>query len=467
MPGENVKTSIIIPIYNTKEYLEQCVESVLNQTQKEIEIILVDDGSTDGSTQIIKEYERKYSVVKAVYQENQKLGAARNAGVRAATGKYIYFVDSDDYIREDLLEKCYQTAEKKHLDFVIFDALGFVDGAETELESESVKGNYDRRNVIAGDGKVYSGVEFWGEYFPKGGVYSCACLMYINADFFRRNNLYFEAGMYYEDMDWMVRMYLYAERVAYIPQQFHYRRYRANSIMTAKYNDVHLRSCIMSCKKMVGMLSEAHEAYEQNMIVPALTIMIRRFGDIFGLYCKEARQEGIWPDVLEFCRYLLVDEGACIKNKKMPTIISNVIERIKNELQDYDSVKKSMLFSLEQYKRQMISKRLEDYMFDKPAKNVAIYGSGAKCEQLLSLYRQYVGEIAANIFFVDTYKESGGRFQGYPLYNVKDVGELDIDIAIIASNLYKEEMLTNIQEYCPKEINIKYIPDNLNFYRTI
>ena len=106
-------------------------------------------------------------------------------------------------------------------------------------------------------------------------------------------------------------------------------------------------------------------------------------------------------------------------------------------------------------------------MFDKPAKNVAIYGSGAKCEQLLSLYRQYVGEIAANIFFVDTYKESGGRFQGYPLYNVKDVGELDIDIAIIASNLYKEEMLTNIQEYCPKEINIKYIPDNLNFYRTI
>ena len=77
-----IKTSVIIPVYNTEKYLDACVESVLAQTQEEIEIILVDDGSTDGSRRIIEKYEKTYSFVKAVFQENQKLGAARNAGVK-------------------------------------------------------------------------------------------------------------------------------------------------------------------------------------------------------------------------------------------------------------------------------------------------------------------------------------------------------------------------------------------------
>ncbi len=463
MIQKNIKTSIIIPIYNTKEYLEQCVESVLAQTQKEIEIILVDDGSTDGSTQIIQEYESKYSVVKAVYQENQKLGAARNAGIRAASGKYIYFLDSDDYIREDLLEKCYQTAEKERLDFVMFDALGFVDSAETKLQSESVKGNYDRSKAIEGDGKVYSGVEFWDKYFYRGGVYSCAPLMYINVGFLRRNNLYFETGMYYEDMDWMVRMYLYAARLTYIPQQFYYRRYRTDSIMTAEYSDLHLRSCMMSCRKMMGMLSEAQELSWQNMLIPILTIMFERFEEIFKIYCEEARLDKIRPEIMAFYRYLLVDIGPCIKNEDFQMFVLKMLEIIKAGLQDYDSEMNSVPLSLDEYKRQMVSGRFRDYSLDIEGESIGIYGSGVICERFLSMYQQFIGKIAAKIFFIDSVKQSGGSFWGYPLYNVKDIGELKADSIIIASNRYKEEILENIRKYCPKEVNIKYIPEILKF----
>lgn len=467
MMRQNVKTSVIIPIYNTKEYMEQCVESVLAQTQKEIEIILVDDGSTDGSTQIIQKYEEKYSVVKAIYQENQKLGAARNAGVRAASGKYIYFLDSDDYIREDLLEKCYQMAEKEHLDFVMIDALGFVDGEETKLQSESVKGKYDRSHIVAGDGKIYSGVEFWKQYYLEGGVFSCACLTYIDAVFLRRNNLYFVPGMYYEDMDWMVRMYLHAERIVYMPQQFHYRRYRANSIMTAKYNDIHLRSCMTSCRKMMVMLLEAQELYEQNMIIPVLTLMLGRFEEIFKIYCKESRLDKIWHEIMEFYRYLLVDAGPFIEDEDFQMFVLKRIEVIKLGLQNYDSTMNLLPHSLDEYKRQMVSKRFEDYLLDNAEKCIGIYGSGVVCERFLSMYQQFVGEIVAKVFFIDSVKESGGSFWGYPLYNIKDIEELEMDNIIIASNRYREEILENIRRYYSKEVNIKYMPKILRFFGAI
>lgn len=461
-----IKTSIIIPIYNTKEYLEQCVESVLAQTQKEIEIILVDDGSTDGCTHMIQEYERKYSVIKAIYQENQKLGAARNAGVKVASGEYIYFLDSDDYIREDLLEKCYQVAEKAHLDFGMIDTSSFVDDAETLRQQGVVIGKYDR-SIVPGDGKVYSGIEFWEKYYSKGGVYSCACLLYINTDFLRRNNLYFESGIYYEDMDWMVRMYLCAEKIAYIPQQFHYRRYRANSITTAKYNDIHLKSCIVSCKKMMEMLLKAQGLVEQNMIVSVLAIMLRRCEEIFEVYCREDRLEKLWPEMLEFYRYLLIDIGTSVNNEKAQVIALKVLETIKLGMQNYNAAIDLSPRIFEEYKSQVIRREFDGYWLDEEGKRVGIYGSGVICERFLSMYRKLMGEIVATLFFIDTHRETGGSFQGYPLYNIKDISELKVDSFIIASSRYREEMSENIRANFLKEVDIKYIPEFVKVFNTV
>lgn len=111
--------SVIIPVYNVEQYLEKCVESVLNQTFQDIELILVDDGSSDSSSEICDRYQVLYNRVHVIHQPNTGAGIARNRGLEIAEGKYITFVDSDDYLERDILEKLYNTATVEKSDCVI------------------------------------------------------------------------------------------------------------------------------------------------------------------------------------------------------------------------------------------------------------------------------------------------------------------------------------------------------------
>lgn len=115
---ENVKISVVIPVYNVEKYLRDCLNSVVNQTLKEIEVICVDDGSTDGSAKILLEYTNIDKRITVIKQENLGLSMARNIGVKEAIGKYIYFLDSDDMIRCDALEILYKLSEEKIRSFV-------------------------------------------------------------------------------------------------------------------------------------------------------------------------------------------------------------------------------------------------------------------------------------------------------------------------------------------------------------
>lgn len=114
-----VKISVILPVYNEEKYLKQCVDSIRCQTLQEIEIICVDDGSTDSSLQILRDYAEQDSRIKVLTQENRFAGVARNHGMRYAQGKYLSFLDSDDYFEEDMLEKMYARAESMEADIVI------------------------------------------------------------------------------------------------------------------------------------------------------------------------------------------------------------------------------------------------------------------------------------------------------------------------------------------------------------
>ena len=114
-----IKLSIIVPVYNVEKYLPECIESILKQTVKDIEIICVNDGSTDQSLDILKQYKEKDERIVIIDQKNAGLGAARNVGINAAKGKYIGFVDSDDYIEETMFEKMLNSAELNLSDVVI------------------------------------------------------------------------------------------------------------------------------------------------------------------------------------------------------------------------------------------------------------------------------------------------------------------------------------------------------------
>ena len=134
--------SIIIPVYNNEKYIEKCIRSIQNQTLSDMEIIVINDGSTDGSGRILRELEAEDKRILLMEQENQGVAAARNLGVEKATGKYITFVDGDDYLKTDYIEKMYELAERERLDMVIC-GLTYVDESGKEL-GKIVPGVYKR-----------------------------------------------------------------------------------------------------------------------------------------------------------------------------------------------------------------------------------------------------------------------------------------------------------------------------------
>lgn len=115
------KVSIVVAIYNVEKYVSKCIESILKQTFTDFELLLVNDGSKDGSLAILEEYAAKDSRIEIINKVNGGLSDARNVGMKKAQGKYIYFVDGDDFIEETLLEKCVNKLEQTDSDMVMFD----------------------------------------------------------------------------------------------------------------------------------------------------------------------------------------------------------------------------------------------------------------------------------------------------------------------------------------------------------
>ena len=118
--NNNPKISVIIPVYNVEDYLEECLDSIINQTFKDLEIICINDGSQDNSLNILEEYAEKDNRIKIITTKNQGLSAARNRGLENITGDYVYFIDSDDYLELTAFEELYAVSEEKSLDLIHF-----------------------------------------------------------------------------------------------------------------------------------------------------------------------------------------------------------------------------------------------------------------------------------------------------------------------------------------------------------
>jgi len=122
------KISVIVPVYNVEPYLKRCLDSIINQSMKEIEILVIDDGSTDKSGEICNEYAKIDDRIKVTHQKNSGLSHTRNFGLDQAQGKYVMFVDSDDYVEENFCQIPYEIAEKNCVDIVMFRYNHFIDG---------------------------------------------------------------------------------------------------------------------------------------------------------------------------------------------------------------------------------------------------------------------------------------------------------------------------------------------------
>lgn len=225
----DIKVSLIIPVYNVEKYLQECLDSAFNQTLKEIEVIAVNDGSTDNSLAILNKYKSIHENMIIINQENKGLSEARNSGLRVAKGEYIYFLDSDDYIDKDLAYLCYTECKNNDLDLITFDASAFHENKNYITNNQF---NYDRKDIL--QSQIKSGQEFYIDLINKNAYKSPVWLFFYKKQFIERNNLKFYPGMIHEDELYSVKAIILSQRTKYIPNKLFHRRVRENSIMNSK-----------------------------------------------------------------------------------------------------------------------------------------------------------------------------------------------------------------------------------------
>ena len=206
-----MKVSVIVPVYNVYDYLDKCLKSLVNQTIKDLEILVVNDGSKDKSQEIIDKYQKKYKNIKAYKKPNSGLSDTRNYALKYATGEYITFVDSDDYIEPDMYLKMYEKAKEKDYDIVACDINYVYPDHEESLVVDPKKDTYNIKELFI-------------------NFYPTVCTKLFKKELFTKSKLEFKSGVWYEDVEFMYRLLPYIKSIGVIHEPFYNYLQREKSI---------------------------------------------------------------------------------------------------------------------------------------------------------------------------------------------------------------------------------------------
>lgn len=227
--------SIIVPVYNVEKYLSQCVDSILSQTYKNIEVILIDDGSKDSSGKLCDEYSEKYEQCRVIHKENAGLGMARNSGLEEIRGDYVAFVDSDDWIKPDAIEKMYKALKDNNVDFC---KSGFI----------RFQNNGKKIRSVTYNAEYFSGDEAKNVLLPRmvgsspsqhDSVEMCVCGVLYNAQIIKEYKLRFpsERVLISEDLVFNIDYMQNANGACLVPYEGYMYRYNPKSLSASYRKD--------------------------------------------------------------------------------------------------------------------------------------------------------------------------------------------------------------------------------------
>ncbi len=254
----NVLFSIVVPVYNVAEYLPRCVQSLREQTDPAVEIILVDDGSPDACPQLCDAYARQDARVRVLHKENGGLSDARNAGVLAAQGEYILFVDADDYIAADTCERLRPFA-KTACDIIIAD--GTAVGADKRLH-----------HANRGVGKITDGRTYLKNACRCGAMPMAAWLYVYRREFLLEKDLFFKKGILHEDEQFTPRAFLAAKSVTESGVDFYRYVIREDSITTAKDLRRNADDFYATCLELRGIYAQLEDSELKRLLLDSLAV---------------------------------------------------------------------------------------------------------------------------------------------------------------------------------------------------
>lgn len=319
--------SIIVPVYKVPEsFLRTCIESLIAQTLKDIEIILIDDGSPDNCGKICDEYAGKDDRILVIHKKNGGLSAARNTGCKAAHGEYITFVDGDDWIEKETCAFAYEKAKKTSAEIVCW-------GTVKDYLTKSIPFEYSDKFI---DGKVYSGNEIG--YMQEmllhyNGQNATAYSKLINRSFIEKNNIYHNEILRQgaEGLEFCLRLFECAERIAFFNKHFYHYIYNENSISAfpTEENNRYVLNCFQSIKEFIKT-SKNRERLEQWFDNRLLYVIITT---AISCYFNPANTESYAVRKRKYKEYLsqpIVKEALKTKNKKELSLERKIILQLIN-----------------------------------------------------------------------------------------------------------------------------------------
>ena len=252
----NPLVSVVVPIYNVERYLDRCIVSIVDQTYKNLEIILVDDGSPDRCPAMCDAWAQKDARVKVIHKKNQGVGVARNSGIAIATGKYIFFIDSDDYLELNAVERCVDTAESTGVQSVIFGRKkAYADGTIKE-DSKNIKDCF-----FTGKAIIKKLIPSFFDYALGVGVSACSKM--FSLDIIKKYGLTFEVERSFlaEDAMFNLGFFAKASNVAVISDRLYYYFSNDSSRTTSYQDDRQLKNnqFLIKCIEKASELEMPHD----------------------------------------------------------------------------------------------------------------------------------------------------------------------------------------------------------------
>lgn len=432
--------SVIVPVFNAEEYLPACLDSVLAQTLEDFEIIVVDDGSADGSRAIAQGYAERDDRIRVISQPNRRQGAARNHGLREAIGEYVYFLDADDMMAPDLLETCYRACKDDSLDFATFDTIAFAEGegASRLIEADTI--GIQRAGVST---EIMDGVEFWSRYCGDNLPLVC-WLEFFSREFLVDNGLWFEEKIYFEDNDWMVRVFLAARRLRYLAQSLHHYRLRSASVTHGSFT----LELADSCLKLYGILRALYDRQEDarsaSMVEDIMHIMSYRFAQFQELEQNEELTErtfALHRKLKDVCE----DATASLELRRSSLWTLACIAKGTRHWRGFPGMLPHELVT---------SILFADLPAFEQGERIGIYGTGNACALFLDAWEHG----SCTLVFIETQPAAGRMFRGQSVFGIEQLAALRLDAVVIANVKYRDEMKDCLARYNTEAIPVYAIP---------